>query len=205
MLTGPSPAPVVGALGLLERATGYTRTCLQLVTLEAMANRTPCRGWDLWLLLHHLDDSLAALQEAADVGYVDLDPDGDGCGNDRESADIGVRLRTRVSSLLGALSNNDGSTLVSVAGRPLTAGVLASTGALEIAVHGWDVARACGHPRPLPPRLAEELLELAPLLVSEQDRPARFATAVPVPPMASSGDQLLAFLRRRPWTPEPFR
>ena len=35
---------------------------------------TPCRGWDLLDLLRHMDDSLAALTEAAEIGYVDLVP-----------------------------------------------------------------------------------------------------------------------------------
>jgi uncharacterized protein (TIGR03086 family) len=194
MSTGPAAGALVGALGLFERAVGYTRASLQLVTLDRMANPTPCRGWDLRALLRHVDDSLAALQEAADVGYVGLDPD----VTDDESADIVATLRTRVRSLLGAWTNNDGAALVSVAGRRLPASVLASTGALEIAVHGWDLAWACGHRRPLPPQLAEEMLGLVPLLVSDQDRPARFAAPVDVPPLAPPGDRLLAFLGRRP-------
>jgi uncharacterized protein (TIGR03086 family) len=73
-----------------------------------------------------------------------------------------------------------------------------SVGAVEIAVHGWDVAQACGHPRPIPPQLAKELLRLAPLLVTDADRPGRFAAPVAVPAHASPGDRLVAFLGRDP-------
>jgi uncharacterized protein (TIGR03086 family) len=69
---------------------------------------------------------------------------------------------------------------------------------VEIAVHGWDVAQACGRPRPIPPQLAEELLQLAPLLVTDADRPGRFAPPVAVPAGASPGDRLVAFLGRGP-------
>jgi uncharacterized protein (TIGR03086 family) len=76
--------------------------------------------------------------------------------------------------------------------------LLACTGALEISVHGWDVARACGHDRPLPVPLAVDLLSVAPLLVDDADRPGRFAGPVDVPPSAGAGDRLLAFLGRQP-------
>ncbi len=200
MLTGSPAAALVGALGLLERAIGYTRSSLQLATLDRMANPTPCQGWDLRFLLHHLDDSLVALQEAADVGFVGPERGG-GSAHERADhgpADLVAALRARAGSLLGAWTHNDGAALVSVAGSPLTAAVLVSTGALEIAVHGWDVARACGHRHPLPPLLAEEMLDLAPLLVTDQDRCARFAAALELPPVAPPGDRLLAFLGRGP-------
>ncbi|CAN5204050.1 maleylpyruvate isomerase family mycothiol-dependent enzyme [soil metagenome] len=192
MPNGAATAPLVGALGLLGRAIDYTRASLRLVTSEALTRPTPCRRWDLGALLRHMHDSLGTLHEAGAVGYVALEPAEPGPG------EIVSALRSRACDLLGAWSRNDGSELISVAGCPLTAGVLASTGALEVAVHGWDVARACGVRRPLPPELAAELLELVPLLVSDRDRPARFAAPVDVPPLAPAGDRLLAFLGRQP-------
>ncbi|MGI8577406.1 MAG: TIGR03086 family metal-binding protein [Nocardioidaceae bacterium] len=193
MPTGAAPAPLIGSLGLLERAIGYTRGSLQLVTDADLTLATPCREWNLRALLRHMNDSLAALQQAADVGYVELDP----VGADT-SRDIVATIRIRACSLLGSWTHNDGATLVRVADSALTASVLASTGALEIAVHGWDVSQACRHDPGLPPRLAEELLELVPLLVSNRDRPERFAPSVDVPPFASPADRLLAFLGRHP-------
>jgi len=65
-------------------------------------------------------------------------------------------------------------------------------------MHGWDVAHACGHPRPIPQHLAEELLLISPLLVTDADRPARFAAPVAVSPHAGPADRLVAFLGRCP-------
>ncbi|MEU0437066.1 hypothetical protein ABZ153_36730 [Streptomyces sp. NPDC006290] len=73
-----------------------------------------------------------------------------------------------------------------------------AVGALEIAVHGWDVARACGRARPIPSALAAELLPLAHLVVADADRGVRFAAPVDVPPGTRPGGLLLAFLGRRP-------
>ena len=87
---------------------------------------------------------------------------------------------------------------VLVAGRPLTSPVLTSAGALEVTVHGWDVAVACGTPRPIPEPLAKDLLPLAPVLVTERDRLSRFGPALDPPVDATTAERLLAFLGRSP-------
>ena len=185
-------AALAGGLGLLERAITYTLGSLMLVPPEAMGRPTPCRDWDLRALLAHMDDSLVALHQAADVGLVDLE-----AFDDPRAADPVAALRNRACQLLGAWTSAGDQRLVSVAGFALTAGIVSGTGAIEVAVHGWDVARACGRHRPVPPALAEELLELSPLFVSAADRPGRFAPPVDVPPWSGPGDRLVAFLGRR--------
>lgn len=67
---------LIGGVGLLERAIAYTLGSLQLVTPDALARASPCRGWDLSALLRHLNDSLEVMHEAVDVGHVDLAPTG---------------------------------------------------------------------------------------------------------------------------------
>jgi uncharacterized protein (TIGR03086 family) len=189
-------APLVGGVALLERAISYTLGSLHLVTPAAMSRPTPCRDWDLRALLRHMDDSLVALQEAVDVALVGLDSPEDGAG-----ASVGpdpvARLRDRAGRLLGSWSGASGHEIISIAGSPLPASVLTSAGALEVAVHGWDVARACGR-RPIPPGLACELLMVAPQLVTEADRPARFAPPVDVPSSAGPSERLLGWLGRDP-------
>ena len=61
-----------------------------------------------------------------------------------------------------------------------------------------DVARACGTDRPMPPSLADELLDLVPAIVDEADRPVRFGPPVAVGRAAGPADRLLAFLGRDP-------
>jgi hypothetical protein len=80
-------------------------------------------------------------------------------------------------------------------------GLLAAVGAVEIAVHGWDVAQACGRPRPLPPALAADLFPVARCVVADGDRGVRFAEPVGVPTRSCPGDRLVAFLGRRPGPP----
>ncbi len=192
MTAPPAAVALRGAIGLLERAIGYTRASLQLVTPDQLARRTPCPGWDLHALLHHMSDGLTALQEAAELGEVRLRT----FGLDDGSIEIVTRLRTQACSLLGAWSDADAAGHVFVGDRALPAMLLASAGAIEITVHGWDVAWTCGQAAPPPASLAEELLDLAPLLVTERDRPGRFAAPRAASVLAAPGERLLAFFGR---------
>jgi uncharacterized protein (TIGR03086 family) len=73
-----------------------------------------------------------------------------------------------------------------------------AAGAIEIAVHGWDISQACGTRRPIPDPLAATLLRIAPLLIPDTGRDPLFGPPVPVPPRAGPGDRLVAFLGRDP-------
>lgn len=187
----PPPGPLDGS-ALLERAVGYTRTALQLVADADLSDRTPCTAWDLGSLLRHMDDSLAAFTEAAEIGSVDLVP----VRGPDPGPQLVSRLRGRACALLGAWARHPGTGSVVIGDRVLRSDLLAAAGALEIAVHGWDVARACGVDRPLPAALAVDLLDVVPLLVSDSDRPGRFAERVDVPPDAPASTRLLAAVGR---------
>jgi len=186
---------VAGGVELLERALSYALGSLHLVTPPAMTHPTSCRHWNLGALLRHLDDSLMALHEAVAIGQVDIEASDD----DRDpTVDPVATLRNRACLLLGAWTNADSPQGISIADHSLATDIVTGAGALEIAVHGWDIAQAVGAHRPIPPALAEELLLLAPLLVTDADRPGHFAAPVEVPSRSGPGDRLVAFLGRHP-------
>jgi len=88
--------------------------------------------------------------------------------------------------------------IIAIADRRLTLGLMTGVGALEMAVHGWDLSRACGHGQPIPGPLATSLLHITPLLVPRTGRAPLFGPPVTVPPMATPSDQLVAYLGRDP-------
>lgn len=182
---------VVGGVELLERAVGFTLGSLPAVIGELLGAPTPCPKWNVQRLMDHLNDGLLALADAFDDGHVEVDEE---C---QERCPVAV-VQTSASRLLGALSTENGRPAVSVGGCPMTTALLSGAGALELAVHGWDLARACGVRRPIPEGLAVELLELAPTLVGRGDRPHRFAPPAVVPATATPSDRLLAWLGRTP-------
>ncbi len=167
-------------VALLARATGYALEGLAEVTGADLGRPTPCEGWDLRTLLVHLADAADALTALARTG--DLAPPGPpGPGN----ADPASVARDRLLDLIDAASS---------AGD----GTAARAGAVEVALHGWDVARACGSTRAMPPRLATDLLAVATSSLPDAVRPVLFAEPVEVPATARAEDRLVAFLGRRP-------
>jgi uncharacterized protein (TIGR03086 family) len=179
-------------VAVLERSVAYCLGSVSLVAPPMLGRPTPCAGWSLRDLLEHLIDSMAALEEAVATGRVTMTPPA-------EAGDVLPRVRERASRLLGAWAHACGASLVRVEQAHLSTPLVAGAGAIEIAVHGWDVARSCGADRPIPADLADELLDLAVVLIRAGDRPGRFGRPVRVPGDAPPpGDQLLAFLGRTP-------
>jgi uncharacterized protein (TIGR03086 family) len=188
------PATDRSGVELLERSLAYTRGALGGVRPTDLARPTPCAGWTLDRLLDHMDDALDAFTEGAD-GTIGLDPP-------HRTLDVRVAtLQTKACALLGAWSLPTCPHAVLVGGLPTPTAVVVRAAALEIAVHGWDVARATGRGSPLPEALAAHLLAVARVLVDDADRTGRtgrFAAAYAVPPGAPAADRLLGFLGRPP-------
>lgn len=181
-------AAPTGAVELLERALAYTRGALLHVTPADLRRPTPCSGWDLDQLLVHMDDALDAFTEGAS-GTVALEP--------------GATVETRVSTLqdkacglLGAWSGPDAPSHVRLGDLAVETGVVVLAAALEITVHGWDVAQATGRATPVPEALAQALLPVAVALVDDADRGTLFSQPVVVADGASDAVRLMAYLGR---------
>ena len=193
--SGAQTAPS-GAIALLASAISYALGACAQVAPEEMALPTPCSDWDLEALLAHLAASMADVEAAIRTGFLDLDPS-DAGPSVRGGGDPAEMLRDHAANLLCTCYDHHGpERLVLVGGLPLAAGIVACTGAVEIAVHGWDVSAARGRGSPIPPALATAMLRLCPLLVA--GREGLFAAPVVVPPQASPGDRLVAYLGRNP-------
>jgi uncharacterized protein (TIGR03086 family) len=196
-MTQPAPAawPAEGAR-LVEPSISYALGAVVAITPELLSRRTPCRDWDLRMLLRHASESLATIAEGLETGRVGLDPsteDGD------LAADPARAFRDRAGRLLDAwTSPGRQGQVIEIAGCPLEASVMAGAAALEVAVHGWDISRATGQRQPIPLALATGLLAMAPLLVPRAGRHPLFAAPVTVPATACPSDQLAAFLGRAP-------
>jgi uncharacterized protein (TIGR03086 family) len=192
-------AAPTGAPGLLEQAVGYTLATTALATPRLLPQATPCAGWDLRALVLHVGDSLGVLTDAVQAGQISAGPLP---GHEPTTeADPVACLRRQARDLLGACAASAEERLVAIADRELTTSMVTAAGAIEIAVHGWDISVACGVRQPIPPGLAAALLPVAPLLIPHTARAGLFADPVPVPEPACPGDRLVAFLGRHPRLP----
>jgi uncharacterized protein (TIGR03086 family) len=188
MSTASPPASVA----VLDSAVTWTHSCLQLARTSDLTLPTPCSAWDLGDLLAHMEDSLEALGEAAEVGRVRV-------ADHAERQDPGRtidRLVQRACNMRAAWLSRLTSAPISVGDLALGRDTLAMVGALEITVHGWDVAQAVGRGRPMPEDLAARLYPVAMVVVTPDERGTRFGPAIPVPPNAPCSTRLLAHLGR---------
>jgi uncharacterized protein (TIGR03086 family) len=181
---------------LMTMAIRYTLGRLAYVTPASLSGPTPCAAWDLAALLAHVSDSLAALHDALVTGRVSLEPapqtqviPADG---------LVATLRAQAGRLLAASAAGRAGRPVVIADRRLAGPEMAAAGAVEIAVHGWDIAEACYCRRPIPPALATSILAVVPLVVTEVTRGVQFADPVRPGPQATPGERLVALLGRNP-------
>ena len=181
-----------GAVELLERAIAYTRGSLLEVREGDLGRATPCVDWDLRALLLHMDDSLDAMASAARAPRLALVPS----RQPQEGRALLDRICTKACALLGHWHPEPGGEVV-VGGLRITRELVGSVGALEITLHGWDVARAVGHDRPIPPGLAMDLWPVARDHITDADRPVRFGPALDVPDWSAPQARLLAHAGRR--------
>ena len=183
---------------LLRQAIGYALPSVLGVTPALLGRPTPCRDWNLDMLLRHARESLVALHEGAATGQVALLP---GAPSSTAATDPAAVFADRVEGLLAA--GRARHPVLGIGDLPLPAITVECAGAIEIAVHGWDIAAACGQRRPIPDALAIGLLAIAPLLVPEAGREPQFGPPVRQTAGDSPGDCLVAFLGREPSSAAP--
>jgi len=185
---------------LLAGATAYAISCVSYVTPGVLSWPTPCAGWDVAMLLQHVNDSLTALHEGTATGYIGPGPADPAAGD--PAAGLVATFRDRACQLLAAAATSAcQDRTITIAGRHLEVTTLVAVAAIEVAVHGWDVAWACHCRRPIPPALATGLLKITPIVVTSATRNVLFAAPVATSPPTSASDRLLALLGRNPHAP----
>jgi uncharacterized protein (TIGR03086 family) len=188
--TATPPVSVV----VLDRAITWTHGCLEPVRGASLDLPTPCVEWRLGHLLAHMEDALVALAEAAELGHIEVV---DTATGGQGAASVLVdRLVQRACRTQQAWRLRVTSAPITVDHLPLGRDTIALVGALEIAVHGWDIARSTGQDRAIPEDLAVRLLEVARAVVTPAERGDRFGPALPVPGSAPPSRRLLAHLGR---------
>jgi uncharacterized protein (TIGR03086 family) len=184
-------------LPVLAEATRYLFRTLLLVREADLSAPTPCPGWDLRRLLSHVRTSLA---DVADVlGARDFDPGPGRAAADTDPSDPIAALRAAiVEFLLASTSLPLAGRRCEIQGRTLPAKIVVYVGAIEMALHAWDIAQACRTDRPIPSDVASALLWVAPPLAAAGLAGHVFAEPLASPTTATPSDQLLALFGRQP-------
>jgi uncharacterized protein (TIGR03086 family) len=171
------------------------------ITGEQLPDPTPCTELDVEQLRTHVLGWLTTFA----AGFAD--PGGQAPLDRLEDyavpADPAAEVRSASDTMAAALRGG-------AAGRPMRLGNSAMPGDMalsmilwEYQVHGWDLARATGQPWSPPAAAAEESLEFAPGMLTDdyQGEGKAFAPRVPVPATAPPLDRLLGLSGRDPAWP----
>jgi uncharacterized protein (TIGR03086 family) len=175
-------------VALLERSLDYALVGLSAVEPSMLHCRTPCREWDLRDLLRHLTESMLTLSDllggsAGEVG---------GSGPVADATDTALDLRRTVTSIDADIIDS----MATIGGLPVPRHMIVLTGALEVAVHGWDVGQVCERSGLMPAQLAQGLLLHAALVLDSTARPDLFADPTVAAPGATAAEQLPALAGR---------
>jgi uncharacterized protein (TIGR03086 family) len=193
--------PTEKTADLLAAVLADLATVISGVTAGQFHDPTPCTGWDVQQLRDHALGWLAIFA----AGFAD--PDGraprtsaDGYTAPADAAGAAAEVRAASDTLIAAVRGG-------AASRPLWLGDSAMPGDMalsmilwEYLMHGWDLAQATGQPWSPPSAAAQESLNFAPAMLTDdyqgQDKP--FGIRVQVPETAPPFDQLLGLSGRDP-------
>ncbi|MFF7356762.1 MULTISPECIES: TIGR03086 family metal-binding protein [Streptomyces] len=185
---------------VLEQAHAYLREVVAAVPEEAWGRPTPCSGWTVRQVLNHarIDQHAYALTLVADrPGEDPFQPDDALHGDPVAELDKVLDAVADGYAQLPADSERVPTPL-----GPLSLPLAAGAGALDAAVHAWDIAVATGQDRPLAPELAAGLRPAAGHLVPRLRTYGVFAPALVSEGPLDEAAALLAFLGRDPeWAP----
>jgi uncharacterized protein (TIGR03086 family) len=186
-------------LATLQDACASTERFVERVTPAQYDLATPCDEWDVRALLNHLLGTLALgaallgdTAPTANMAPGEL-PDRDLVGDDPAKA-YGAGVEALLVAAAGdALGRGHQTPLGEMPGA-----VLGGFTALDILVHGWDLARATSQEPSLDPDLAEQMLGFARQAISDENRAPRIGPEITVGVDAPATDRLVAYLGRMP-------
>jgi uncharacterized protein (TIGR03086 family) len=183
----------------MRQACAATDAIIEGITDADLDNPTPCADWDVRALLNHVVGTLylgaALLADTAptvamgpgELPVIDvLD------GDPLKAYRAGVEVLLAAADV-GALDRAHTTPLGDMPGA-----VLGGFTTLDIAVHGWDLARATGQAPAVGDALAETVLAFARQTLTAETRAPRIAPEIAVGIDATATDRLVGFLGRQP-------
>lgn len=179
-----------------QRALLRTGRIVAGVRPEHLSLPTPCRNWDVRLLLNHIIGGNLMFAEVARGGRAEVTGEMD----DHTRPDPGTNYLASAESVLAAWAEPGAMQRrchMPFGDVPAQAAV--SIHFLDVVVHGWDLARATGQDTTIDPDLAEEALDISHGLLSPELRQVgAFGPEIPAAADDPLHHRLVAFVGRQP-------
>jgi uncharacterized protein (TIGR03086 family) len=179
-----------------QRALLATGRIVAGVRPDQLSGPTPCRDWDVRLLLNHIIGGNHMFATVARGGRVEATGDME----DYTRPDPGSRYLESAEAVLAAWAEPGAmERRVHMPFGDIPGSAAVSIHFLDLVVHGWDLARATGQDATIAPDLAAEALDISSDLLSPELREAGvFGPEVPAAADDPLHDRLVAFMGRRP-------
>jgi uncharacterized protein (TIGR03086 family) len=182
----------VALIDAIEQAWHDGASRVSGLRAEQLANPTPCAGWNVEALLHHVlvecrvftDGNLRSAAAAVD----------DSIALDRLSESWADAAAANIDSWRQA--GLSGERTYPFGTFPAEMAAILNLG--EVLVHTWDLAVATGQELTLDPRLATIVDSMYRSIDMTPYRGVVYEPEIAVPATASAGDRLLALLGRQP-------
>jgi len=177
-----------------EQAIASTRSVLENVSADQMADSTPCASWQVNELVNHIVGSqhffLAGLKGTPPAGAE----------TDFASGDYLAAFDEAATEAVAAFSA-DGvmEQMITLPFGQMPGSAVMGLAATDTFQHGWDLAKATGQSTDLAPELAAEILQQSKAAISDDFRGpegAPFGPEQQCPDGACNADRLAAFLGR---------
>ena len=179
-----------------QRALLATGHIVAGVRPEQLREPTPCRDWDVRLLLNHIIGGNHMFADVARGGS----PDRLGDMDDYTRPDPGTNYLASAESVLAAWSEPGAmERRCHMPFGDIPAPAAVSIHFLDLVVHGWDLATATGQDSTISPDLAAEALDISYDLLSPELRELGvFGPEIPAAADDPLHERLVAFMGRRP-------
>lgn len=163
---------------------------------------TPCADFDLRTLVEHFVGTSTAM---ARLGLGEpLDPTNPwGGGEGAADGDWAGRLRSNLDAIATGWSREEAWTgQAEVGASAMPRSMLGEMALIEVAMHGWDLARALGRSVELEPGVGDAVDQAVASSAELGRQMGAYGSEVPVPPEAPGLDRALAKAGRDPaWRP----
>jgi len=185
---------------MFDRAIASAAATVKGVEAGQFDLPTPCTQWSVRDLLNHIVGSLwfhhqlisgTPVPHPAPAGGL---PDADLVGHDPSAA----FAEAATAALASAAADGAMAAAVETPLGPMPGAVLTRFIALDMVVHGRDLAVATGQSYEVPGDLAAAVLAFAQMAITDQTRGTYIAPAIDVAAGASDFDKLVGHMGRRP-------
>jgi uncharacterized protein (TIGR03086 family) len=194
-MEGVGVAAETGTRELFVGALEHFGALVHDVPVDAWTASTPCTEWDVRALIHHLLSEISWMEPllgGRSVAEVGDELNGDLLGDDPVASWDAAAARTLAAVNAGGAMD----LVIHLSRRDITGADYTFEVFNDLAIHGWDLARAIGEDETIDPRFVATIDERMAPSIAELKASGQYGDEVVPPDGADAQTRLLAMFGR---------